>query len=138
VFVTLDVETKKASTKVFRPAESSKLQTTTASAKPIHHIAKEKPPLATLHSLHTNSNIPDNLSDKLHTGVDDDDQSDDLNQLIDFIVGSTLFSYSEIAHLCLTPQQERIKILMVILAKIKESQGIYSSICMCNCSVLLV
>ena len=94
--------------------------TITASAKPVHCVTKEKPSIATLHSLNTNSDIPDNLGVKLEA---DGDQSDELNQLIGFIVGSDLFSYPEIAHLCLTPQQERIKILMTILAKIKESQG---------------
>ena len=132
MFVTVDVETTRATAKVFIPAQLCKLPTTTASAKPIHPTTKEKPPLATLHSLNTKSSVPENIHGMLQAGVGAGDQSDDgLNQLIDFIVGSNLFSYTEIAYLCLTPQQERTKMLMEILAKIKESQGMYVSMYVC-------
>jgi len=103
--------------------EPSKPLTTTATAKPIYPTRKEKPPIATLH---TKSDVVTNLQLSLtQAGMGSSNQSDDdLNQLIDFIVGSKLFSYSEIAYLCLTPQQERTEMLMAILAKIKESKGL--------------
>jgi len=51
---------------------------------------------------------------------------DEINQLVEHIVDSGLFSYAQIALLCLTPQQERTEMFKRILAESEKARGTYS------------
>ena len=88
-----------------------------STGKPSLHTSGEKPQIMTLKL----SDVPENLHTKLTQSTGN--HSDEVNQLIDLIVGNGLLSYSKIAHLCLTPLQERTELFKRILMESYRTQG---------------
>jgi len=105
------------------PADTLRKTTTpeTSTVKPSLHTSGERPQIMTLKS---HSSVSDE-AEALHTVLtqDTNNLSDEINQLIDYIVDSGSFPYPKIAFLCLTPQQQRTEMFKRILAETDKAQG---------------
>ena len=104
------------------PADTlRKTATHEKTVKPSLHTSGERLQIMTLKSHSTVSDEPD----ALHTALTQDTNSlsDEINQLIDYIVDSGSFPYPKIAFLCLTPQQQRTEMFKRILAEHDKARG---------------